>query len=134
MNYTTSATEPPYPEVRIKITDRGWTTPLPYDVFEAMVDTGASCTCVPEDKVPLRAKTVTTKKTVMLADGSSAVREFVIVRDALLEVFDKTGKCVKTFSRTKMPLLMIPRGLMGRDLLNDCVCTFDGPSNFFDIT
>lgn len=135
MNYTTSATtvEPPYPEVQIRITDRAWQPPLPYGVFEAKVDTGASFTSVPEDKVPAPAKKITRKMSVMMADGRLAIKEFVIVRDAVLEVFDKSGKRVKTFSRTKMHLLMIPRGLMGRDLLNDCVCTFDGPHQSFDI-
>lgn len=133
MNYTTSANEPPYPAVEVRITDRGWKTPLKYGAFEALLDTGASFTCVPEDKVPPTAKTVTRKRPVTLADGSTTVREFVVVRDAVLEVFDKSGNRVKTFSGTGMHLLMIKRGLLGRDLLNGCVCTFDGPAQSFDI-
>lgn len=133
MYYTTPTDQPPYPGVKIRITDHGWPSPLYYDTFEAMVDTGASFTCVPEDKVPPKAKALTTTMTIKLADGSETDREFVIVRDAVLEVLDAHGRIVATFRRSKMHLLIIKDGLLGRDLLNDCLCTFDGPGLQFGI-
>jgi hypothetical protein len=133
MKYTTPGDKPPFPEVRIRITDRGWPRPLRYDTYAAMVDTGASVTCVPEDKVPPMAKTLTTTKKVKFAGGGEADRDFVLLLDARLEVLDKQGQPVATFSLTKMYLLMLKEGLVGRDLLNDCNCTFNGPTLTFDI-
>jgi hypothetical protein len=133
MKYVTPPT-PPYPAVKLRITDNGWDTPLQYDPFDAMLDTGASITGVPENKVPVKARNLIRVRQIRLADGTLIDREFVLLRKGYLEVLDEKNQPVVSFTRNAMYLLIIPVGLLGRDLLNDCICSLNGPAQTFSLT
>jgi hypothetical protein len=133
MVYKDKPGQPPYPEVQVRIVDNRADGRLPYPLFRAMVDTGASCTCIPEWAIPANPKPLKTKRTVEYADGRKEIGEFLIVPNAELEILDDTGQTVATITRRYLNLHILRVALLGRDMLNECVCTLDGPRSALDI-
>ncbi len=116
---------PPGPSVYLRIIDARRRLGLPR--FAALIDTGADVSCLPKwivdkgppldyDWVPVEAH-----------DGRRKMERFVRILNATVEFSDEKETVLVTKEYKNLRLLILPWGLLGRDLLNSHVCELDGP-------
>ena len=116
---------PACPAVRVIITDNNSGTT--FGPFDALIDTGADTTCIPNVIVDRIPGLIYSWYDVDFGDGSSKRNRFVSIDDATVEFLDSRGNVLLRKAHTDLLLQTIQSGYLGRDILNEHVCEFDGP-------
>jgi len=120
--------KPAHPHVRLRITDnrRGFTFPQ----FDALIDTGADGTCIPSEVVGRVSTQNYDYERGRVTDytGRTRTETFVRILDATVEFIDDNNTVLHTGRYINLRLLVISSGLLGRDILNENLWEFDGPS------
>ena len=117
---------PACPAVRVLITDN--ISGVRFGPFDALVDTGADTTCVPERITNRIPNLPYSYHKVDFGDGSSDTKQFVSVADETVDFLDKNGRVLLTGRYPDLLLQTIENGYLGRDILNYHICEFDGPN------
>jgi hypothetical protein len=118
--------QPPSPVVRLRITDTK--RQLQFDSFDALVDTGSDITCIPlrvvnstpnitYERCTVEDPETHVKKPAKLLRVTSAFVEFLDINNTVL--FSQTYRDFRLLIRTD--------GILGRDVLNQHNCEFQGP-------
>jgi hypothetical protein len=128
--YYNSSETPPCPAVRIKIT--GMTKvgkaiyPLNCEPFDALIDTGADVTCLPESAIK-SSPVVYERRPVSYGDGPEQVGKFLYLSKATIEFLNAADLVIFTGQYNDLLLHVLDDGLLGRDILNNHHCRLDGP-------
>lgn len=118
---------PACPAVRILIIDN--TSGASFGPFDALVDTGADTTCVPNSIANRIPNLTYSFHPVDYGDGSKPeTTRFVSIDDATVQFLDSKDQVLLTGRYSDLLLRPIDSGLLGRDILNFHICEFDGPS------
>jgi hypothetical protein len=130
--YYDSNETPSCPAVRIRITDnfQGST----FAPFPALIDTGADVTCVPEAITAGVTDLIYERVQVDFADGPARMGKCLYLAEATIEFLDDLGQVLLAQSYRDLYLLVLPDGLLGRDVLKYHICQLDGPSQRCRIT
>lgn len=126
MFYDTSYSGPAFPAVEIRITFRHRGQRISLQPFVAYVDTGADLTCVPASIVTQESNAYQTKVKIRYADGRERIKPGLLLPHATVELKDHSGNWVTSHPHSPLKLI-IQDALLGRDVLNNHVSTFDGP-------
>jgi hypothetical protein len=103
--------------------------------IRALIDTGASCTCI-DPSVSSRLKLEVTGKDPMNTASSGSKPHEANRYDASLLVNNPDGYA---FYRPNIPVSEMPLGplgvhaLIGRDVLGECLLIYDGRNGFFSL-
>ena len=67
--------------------------------------------------------------------GNPVDISFVVILEATVEILDAQGAVLfqKSYTGMRFPVLPDSEGLLGLDVLNDIVCTLNGPALVFSI-
>src|ERR1700752_1315556 len=114
-SYNTSQ-NPAHPRVWLRVTDnrRGFSFPQ----FDAVIDTGADGSCIPSAvvrQVPTQNYDYERAK-VKDYTGTTRTETFVRILDATVEFMDSQSAILYTGNYANLRLLVIPNGLLGRDI------------------
>jgi hypothetical protein len=123
----------PCPCVSLRIKDNYKN--LVFGPFQCRVDSGSEVTCMPVWVADSSGVHDYEEDVAYDFAGNPVDISFVVVLDATVEILDEHGAVVfqKSYMGIRFPVLPDSEGLLGLDVLNDVVCTLDGPGLVFSV-
>ena len=124
--YYDSSEIPACPAARVVIIDN--TSGATFGPFDALIDTGADTTCIPNNITNNIPNLIYSWHEVQFLDGSKPQwKKFVSIDDATVQFLAADDTVLLAGSYSDLLLQPIDNGLLGRDILNFHICEFDGP-------
>lgn len=126
MYYETSY-NPPYPAARLRISFRYKAQVIQLPIFDAMIDTGADCTCIPNTIISLLPKRLYSI-TELTSGGVKRAVTGIVLPSPKVEFLDQSNNLLLEMDYQELWPVEFDEPLIGRDIINSFICLFDAPN------